>query len=198
MTARAPLLLLLVLVLVLAATALAAIPAGAHTTGSHDATWLENHRSAFIERMWNKRGQLRRIKADKCRPRPTFKRLPGEILPAWRKHRLEWIRFRVERARGYSSRCVSYHHESLWQCVHDHEGAWNDPNAPYFGGLQMGYWFMETYAPRLYAAKGTADHWTPGEQMQVADRAYHNAGHSLGWLDGQWPGTTSECGGVLR
>jgi hypothetical protein len=28
--------------------------------------------------------------------------------------------------------------------------------------------FMATYGPELLAAKGTADHWTPAEQIMVA------------------------------
>jgi Transglycosylase-like domain len=102
-SARAPW--LLVLILVLTTAAFAALPAGAHTTGAHFAPWLETHDAAFRERMVGKRDQLRKIKAAKCRPAPEFERRPGEIRPAWRRHRLDWLIFRVERAHGYSSRC---------------------------------------------------------------------------------------------
>jgi hypothetical protein len=192
MSVRAPWLLCLVLVLAAAAAA----PLGAHTTGAHNAPWLESHDDVFTERAWNKRAELRKIKAGLCRPAPGFEpRWPGMVAVQWRRHHLDRLQHRIERARGYSSRCFVAHHRSLWLCVHAHEGAWNDPNEPYFGGLQMGYWFMQTYGGSLYRTKGTADNWTAEEQMAVADRAFHNTGHSLGWLDGQWPGTLTECAG---
>ena len=70
-----------------------------------------------------------------------------------------------------------------------HEGAWNDPNAPYYGGLQMDLSFQRTYGPRLLRRKGTADHWTPVEQMWVAERA-HRSGR--GYYP--WPNTARYCG----
>lgn len=79
-------------------------------------------------------------------------------------------------------------HFDGWVCVHRHEqSAWNDPNAPYYGGLQMGTWFMTTYARRLLRVKGTADRWTPLEQMWVAEKAWKRERYSLTWLRGQWP-----------
>src|ERR687886_629540 len=47
----------------------------------------------------------------------------------------------------------------------------NDPYAPYYGGLQMDIGFQRAYGARLLVRKGTADHWTPLEQMWVAERA---------------------------
>ena len=32
-----------------------------------------------------------------------------------------------------------------WLCIHRHEGAWNDPNPPYYGGLQMDISFQRAY-----------------------------------------------------
>lgn len=74
-------------------------------------------------------------------------------------------------------------------CIHRGEGAWNDPNPPYYGGLQMDYGFMSTYGGRLLATKGTADHWTPAEQIGVAIRAY-NSGRGFY----PWPTTARNCG----
>lgn len=86
-------------------------------------------------------------------------------------------------------------HYSLWMCVHKHErSAWNDPNAPYYGGLQMGSWFMRTYGTRLLRVKGTADHWTPLEQMWVAENGYAKSGYSTSWFNGQWPPSRGRCG----
>jgi hypothetical protein len=80
-------------------------------------------------------------------------------------------------------------HKRQWLCIHRYEGAWNDPNPPYFGGLQMDYSFMATYGRHLLKTKGTADHWTPLEQMWVAERA-HRAGRGFY----PWPNTARYCG----
>lgn len=80
----------------------------------------------------------------------------------------------------------------LWNaflCIHRFEGAWNDPNAPYFGGLQMDLGFQRTYGGRLLERKGTADHWTPAEQIAVAIRA-HQSGRGFY----PWPNTARYCG----
>jgi hypothetical protein len=76
-----------------------------------------------------------------------------------------------------------------WLCIHHYEGAWNDPNAPYYGGLQMDWSFMQAYAPTLLRRKGTADHWTPLEQIWVAERAFESG---RGFYP--WPNTARWCG----
>ena len=58
-----------------------------------------------------------------------------------------------------------------WLCIHRYEGSWADPNGPYYGGLQMDMSFMQEYGGWLLRHKGTADHWTPLEQIWVAERA---------------------------
>ena len=80
-------------------------------------------------------------------------------------------------------------HKREWLCIHHFEGAWNDPNPPYYGGLQMDLGFQRTYGRHLLATKGTADHWTPLEQMWVAERA-HRAGRGFY----PWPNTARYCG----
>lgn len=79
-------------------------------------------------------------------------------------------------------------HLEEWLCIHSYEGAWDDPNGPYYGGLQMDLEFQQTYAPWLLRAKGTADHWTPREQMLTAERAYKTRGFY------PWPNTARYCG----
>lgn len=76
-----------------------------------------------------------------------------------------------------------------WLCIHHYEGSWTDPNAPYYGGLQMDLEFQQTYGSYLLRTKGTADHWTPLEQIWVADRAYRSG---RGFYP--WPNTASYCG----
>ena len=79
-------------------------------------------------------------------------------------------------------------HKRQWLCIHRYEGAWNDPDAPYYGGLQMDSGFQQTYGAYLLRTKGTADHWTPLEQMWVAERAHKARGFY------PWPNTARTCG----
>ena len=59
----------------------------------------------------------------------------------------------------------------------------------YYGGLQMDISFQRTYGPELLRTKGTADRWTPYEQMWVAERAYRSG---RGYYP--WPNTARSCG----
>lgn len=79
-------------------------------------------------------------------------------------------------------------HKRQWLCIHRYEGSWRDPHSPYYGGLQMDLEFQSTYGRGLLRTKGTADHWTPLEQMWVAERAYRTRGF---W---PWPNTARYCG----
>lgn len=80
-------------------------------------------------------------------------------------------------------------YESAWQCIHRYEGSWTDAGGPYYGGLQMDLGFQQHYGGYLLQLKGTADNWTPEEQMWVAARA-HRSG--LGFSP--WPNTARACG----
>jgi hypothetical protein len=80
-------------------------------------------------------------------------------------------------------------HRQQWLCIHHYEGAWRDPNPPYYGGLQMDVQFQRTYGGAIYRKKGTADHWTPLEQMWTAERA-----HRSGRCFYPWPNTARYCG----
>ena len=80
-------------------------------------------------------------------------------------------------------------HYRSWMCIHRYEGSWTDPAAPYYGGLQMDISFQRSYGDVLYRKKGTADHWTPLEQMWVAENAYRS-GRGF-W---PWPNTARSCG----
>ena len=86
-------------------------------------------------------------------------------------------------------RALNVPHKDAWLCIHHYEGSWSDPNPPYYGGLQMDLGFQRTYGGALLRAKGTADHWTPLEQMWVAERA-HRAGRGFY----PWPNTARYCG----
>lgn len=80
-------------------------------------------------------------------------------------------------------------HKAQWECIHRYEGSWTDPNAPYYGGLQMDYSFQRAHGPDALARWGTADHWHPLTQMWVAERAYKSG---LGFHP--WPNTARFCG----
>ena len=79
-------------------------------------------------------------------------------------------------------------HHDEWLCIHRYEGSWVDPNAPYYGGLQMDLSFQRAYGGRLLDDKGTADNWSPLEQMWVAERA-----HASGRGFYPWPNTARFC-----
>jgi hypothetical protein len=103
---------------------------------------------------------------------------PGRRAAAWR-----------QLASTMRRRARNVPHRSAWLCIHRFEGSWTDPGPPYYGGLQMDLGFMRRYGADLLRRKGTADHWTPLEQMWTAERA-HRSGRGF-W---PWPHTARVCG----
>jgi hypothetical protein len=120
---------------------------------------------------------LRKTRATRVRHvrSPQYRRW---VLSVWRK-----------RAVTHRRKAHSPPHHRAWQCIHRYEGRWNDPNPPYYGGLQMDITFQRLYGADLLRRKGTADKWTPVEQMWVAERAYR-AGRGFH----PWPNTARYCG----
>jgi hypothetical protein len=94
-----------------------------------------------------------------------------------------------QRAAAAYRRAQNPPHRREWLCIHHYEGSWSDDGAPYYGGLQMDMSFMSRYGGFLLRTKGPANHWTPLEQMWVAERA-HRSG--LGFYP--WPNTARYCG----
>ncbi|MHB8060339.1 MAG: transglycosylase family protein [Gaiellaceae bacterium] len=81
-------------------------------------------------------------------------------------------------------------HRAQWLCIHRGEGAWNARTGNgYYGGLQMDISFQRSYGGYLLRNKGTADNWSPNEQMWVAERAYRSG---RGFYP--WPNTARACG----
>lgn len=75
-------------------------------------------------------------------------------------------------------------------CIHHFEGAWNaNTGNGYYGGLQMDRRFQSLYGADMLAKYGTADNWTPKDQIIVAIRAY-----SSGRGFYPWPNTARACG----
>jgi len=106
-----------------------------------------------------------------------------------RRYKL-WVRaLWRSRALGAHRRAVKPPHYGTWLCIHRYEGAWTDGGGPYYGGLQMDIGFQMRYGRGLFARKGTADHWTPLEQIWTAERALQ-AGRGF-W---PWPNTARACG----
>lgn len=83
---------------------------------------------------------------------------------------------------------------SQWLCIHRHERhprqGWRTRTGNgYYGGLQMNIDFQRAYGADLLRRKGTADRWSPIEQIWVAERAYRSG---LGFRP--WPNTARYCG----
>lgn len=105
------------------------------------------------------------------------------------RYRAWVLRLWKQRATKARRRAARPPHRRAWLCIHRYEGPWNDPNLPYYGGLQMDIAFQRTYGRDLLRRKGTADKWTPLEQMWVAERA-HRSGRGFY----PWPSTARACG----
>jgi len=119
------------------------------------------------------------------RPTQTAGRVLTEMsAPDLRQATLLWER------RAVKARILAQHppHLREWLCIHHYEGSWTDTGDPYWGGLQMDVTFQRHYGAWLFAHKGTADHWTPLEQIWTAERAVRSRGF---W---PWPNTARFCG----
>ena len=105
-------------------------------------------------------------------------------------HYRRWVR-NLWRKRAVEHRRKAHRppHQAAWMCIHRYEGRWKDPNPPYYGGLQMDITFQRMYGRDLLRRKGTADNWTPVEQMWVAERALRSG---RGFYP--WPKTARYCG----
>jgi hypothetical protein len=106
-----------------------------------------------------------------------------------------WVRnLWQRRARTAARRAAHPPRRSAWMCIHRYErhpgqGWATRTGNGYYGGLQMDISFQRTYGPELLHRKGTADKWTPIEQMWVAERAYRSG---RGFYP--WPNTARYCG----
>jgi len=166
-------------VAVLAATALAlsggVAPAGARTSVEIDA--------GLYKAIRHYRATTFRLRLVMGGPAPRFRRLRHVSLhrlrTVWR-HRAVFVRSRY---------VAGPPHRQAWLCIHRFEGSWNDGGGPYYGGLQMDLGFQQRYGRLLLREKGTAEHWTPLEQMWTAEVAYRSG---RGFYP--WPNTARSCG----
>jgi hypothetical protein len=130
----------------------------------------------------------RRWRALMGKPRPHI-RWPATPFASLLERR-QWL-VTTWRAKAARARWRGTHppHRRAWLCIHSYEGSWRDPYAPYYGGLQMDLTFQRQYGARLLRRKGTANNWSPLEQMWVAERALR-AGRGFY----PWPVSARRCG----
>ncbi len=84
---------------------------------------------------------------------------------------------------------VTIPHLRDWVCIHSYEApTWRTADPPYYGGLQMDIGFQRAYGAAYLRTEGTANHWTPQQQMLAAERAWKVRGF------GPWPNTARMCG----
>ena len=99
-----------------------------------------------------------------------------------------------KRAAAAERRARKPPHRSEWLCIHRFERhpaqGWSTRTGNgFYGGLQMNISFQRRYGGYLLRRKGTADRWSPLEQMWVAERAYRSG---RGFYP--WPNTARTCG----
>lgn len=108
------------------------------------------------------------------------------------RQQIKWTKRELEETRSKLRPPETVYHgsTSAWLCIHRYEGPWNaNTGNGYYGGLQMDYAFMSSYGGRYLSQYGTADHWTPAQQMEVAERARLSG---RGYFP--WPNTARACG----
>lgn len=145
------------------------------------------------ERKLEKRAHHQRATLHADRGSLRFCRRHPQAVVFCTPRRLRFVRARIgwttrELAETLAALRPRIPHLNEWLCIHSYEGSWTDPGAPFYGGLQMDIDFQQTWGSDLLRSKGTADHWTPAEQMMVAERAWKHRGF---W---PWPNTARYCG----
>lgn len=145
------------------------------------------HAASQVESIHRYRKQTwawQRLMRTPLTPKPNRNLLSSD--PEYRRWVLE-----LWRKRAVATRRKAHNPPRLraWLCIKRHEGPWNDAHAPYYGGLQMDLTFQRLYGADLLRRKGTANRWTPIEQIWVAERAYRSG---RGFYP--WPSTARACG----
>ena len=171
-----PLALMCTLALAAPGGAAAVVSEGTHSEAQRLVEEIREHRATTWH--WQRVMGKRPTPTSRWERRTTRLALLVEVRDRWRE--------RAERARARGKRPP---HLAQWRCIHRYEGAWNDPNAPYYGGLQMDLQFQRAYGRYLLRRKGTANRWRPLEQMWTAEKALR-AGRGFH----PWPTAARLCG----
>jgi hypothetical protein len=80
-------------------------------------------------------------------------------------------------------------HKRAFLCIQRGEGSWSTATGNgYYGGLQMDRAFMRHYGAYLLRLKGTANRWSPLEQIWTGEHGRR----AQGW--GAWPRSSRACG----
>jgi Transglycosylase-like domain len=142
---------------------------------------IEAHRSATWR--WQRLMGVRQTRITPSERRPTGIRYLDRLEELW-----------ARRARAARRRAARPPHASAWRCIKRHESdprmGWRTHTGNgYYGGLQLDLAFQRTHGSDLLRRKGTADRWTPLEQMWVAERALRSG---EGFY--HWPNTARTCG----
>jgi hypothetical protein len=153
--------------------------AGRQSIGSAALAYYGGEISRFQRETW----RWQRLMNVPLAPRVT-RSLAQLTPPAIQQTAHEW---QLRSARAYE-RALHPPHLRQFLCIHRYEGSWTDTAPPYYGGLQMDSGFQQQYGGWLYAQKGTADHWSPIEQIWTAEKALKSRGF---W---PWPNTARYCG----
>lgn len=169
-----------VLALVLAAL-LAPRPADASTSRAALLAQIDDYRSETWR--WQRVMGARRTPTSYDEREATSAAYRAWVRDLWRG--------RAERAQRQAARPP---HRAAWHCIHRYErhpaqGWATRTGNGYYGGLQMDLSFQRSYGGDLLRRKGTADRWSPLEQMWVAERAFRSG---RGFYP--WPNTARYCG----
>jgi hypothetical protein len=180
--------LLLALAGISSAVAAAAGGSGNQPAAQHDASARAYVRSTDY---WN--GAARRAQAATARWLTIIRgRPPAQAFDTTRASSPQAARNLAQmwHERWIAASRLAHHPPQLrvWNCIHHYEGSWNDPNAPYWGGLQMDYSFQSAYGGWFLKHKGTADHWAPLAQIWAGVRAWRVRGFE------PWANTAHICG----
>jgi hypothetical protein len=170
-----------------------AAAAAAGSSGTAGSATLAHRTQAHVHALRYWRRHLRRSRAATRHwltvihgrpPRNVSRRLSGRSVLRLRKLARAW------RHREHAAWWRAKHPPDFggWLCIHHYEGSWTDSGGPYWGGLQMDLSFQARYGGWLLRHKGTADHWSPLEQIWAAVRASRVRGFS------PWPNTARYCG----
>lgn len=173
--------------LVLAAILAALAGALAQPRGATAATGIFPAPEAVVKRIeLYRKATWRWQRVMGLRPTPTSRTAPPNAALRYRLWVMHLWKTRALRMRRLA---LNPPHKADWLCIHRYEASWTDRSGPYFGGLQMDITFQRHYGLTLLAHKGTAEHWTPLEQMWVAERALRSG---RGFYP--WPNTARNCG----
>jgi hypothetical protein len=161
-------------------------------TGAQRSTLLKPGDEFLLAPIGQKRNETWRWQRLMRKPRSRYSdSATRSIDPDYRR----WVLLLwTKRARTARVQAANPPHKAAWQCIYRHErhpaqGWATHTGNGFFGGLQMDLAFQRTYGAELLRRKGTADRWTPLEQIWVAERAYRSG---RGFFP--WPNTARACG----